>query len=344
MKTSNEIRKAPPPHARLIQMATGYWVSRMVYAAAHLRLADHMSDGPKTPAELAAAIGAHPSSLHRLMRALASVGVMTEQSHDRFALTPLGEALRAEAPGSARATILALAGGYWWRGWEHFLYCVETGRTAMQKEFGMTIFEYLARHPQEASYFNEAMVGFHGDEPEAVAAAYSLCGRETIVDVGGGTGNLLAALLERHSGTRGVLADLAHVVPEARAFIESRGLADRVVVEATDFFERVPPGGDVYVLSHVIHDWDEDQCLRILGHCRRAIKADGRLLIIEMVLPPGDAPHPGKLLDIAMLVMPGGQERTEEEYHDLLGRAGFHLEQVVPTGSAVSILECVPAA
>jgi hypothetical protein len=343
MTTSNEVRTAPP-HARLIQMATGYWVSRMIYAAAHLSLADHLAAGPMTPAELAAATGAHPQSLHRLMRALASLGVMTEESHNRFALTPLGEALRAGAPGSARATILALAGGYWWRGWEHVLYCVETGETAMQKAFGMTIFEYLARHPQEASYFNEAMVGFHGDEPQAVAAAYSLRSGETVVDVGGGTGNLLTALLERYAGTRGILADLPHVVPEARAFIDSRGLADRVVTQATDFFARVPAGGDVYVLSHVIHDWDEDQCVTILSHCRGAMKRDGRLLIVEMVLPPGDAPHPGKLLDVAMLVMPGGQERTQEEYRDLLGRAGFHLTRVVPTESAVSIVESVPAA
>lgn len=211
----------------------------------------------------------------------------------------------------------------------------------MEKEFGMTIFEYLAAHPQEASYFNEAMIGFHGDEPQAVASAYSLGAGETIVDVGGGTGNLLAALLEGHPGTRGVLADLPHVIADARAFIQSRGLLDRVAVDATDFFERVPASGDVYILSHVIHDWSEDQCLTILGNCRHAMKPDGRLLIVEMVLPPGDTPHPGKLLDLAMLVMPGGQERTEEEYRHLLGRAGFQLTRVVPTASAVSIVEAV---
>lgn len=344
MKTTDDTHTAAPPHVRLIQMATGYWVSRMIYAAAHLGLADYLAAGPAGAAELAGATGTDPLSLRRLMRALASVGVLSEHADHRFALTPLGEALRSGAPGSARATVLALAGDYWWRGWERFLYCLETGRTAMEKEFGMTIFEYLAGHPQEASYFNEAMIGFHGDEPQAVASAYSPAGGDTIVDVGGGTGNLLAALLEHHPGTRGVLADLPHVVPEARTFLASRNLADRVVVQATDFFERVPAGGDHYVLSHVIHDWSEDQCLTILGHCRRAMKPGGRLLIVEMVLPPGDTPHPGKLLDLAMLVMPGGRERTEEEYGDLLVQAGFRLTRVVPTASAVSIVEAAPRA
>ena len=156
---------AVPPHARLIQMATAYWVSRLVYAAARLSLADRLADGPKTATELAGQTGTHAPSLYRLMRALASLGVLSEDASHRFALAPLGEALRSDAPGAARATILALAGDWWWRGWEHVLYCLETGKTGMQKTSGMTVFGYLAQHPQEAAYFNDAMVGFHGDEP-----------------------------------------------------------------------------------------------------------------------------------------------------------------------------------
>src|SRR5438552_5190620 len=333
-----------PPHAQLVQMGTAYWVSRMVYAAAKFALADRVADGPKSAAELAQLTRAHEPSLHRLLRALASLGILSEDDGGRFVLGPLGEALKTGAPGSARATILALAGDWWWRGWDQFMYCLETGETAMQKEFGMTVFDFLAQHPEEASYFNEAMIGFHGDEPAAVAAAYDFSSCGTIVDVGGGTGNLLAAILDRYAGPRGVLADLPHVVRDAPSLIERRGLAHRLSVETIDFFAAVPAGGDAYLLSHVIHDWNEDQCLAILRNCRSAMTPCSRLLIVEMVLPAGNVPHPGKLLDIAMLVMPGGQERTEDEYGALLGKAGFRVTRVIPTESAVSVAEASPAA
>ena len=331
-----------PPHAQLIQMATAYWVSRAVFAAAKLDLADHLAGGPKSAADLAVPTRTHGPSLHRLMRALASLGILSEDTDQRFALTALGEGLRHGATGSARATILALAGTWWWRGWEYILHSLETGETGMQRASGTTVFDYLAHEPQEAAYFNDAMIGFHGAEPPAVAAAYDFSDC-TVIDVGGGTGNLLAAILERHPRARGILADLPHVVREARAVIEPRGLAQRVTLEAIDFFRAVPPGGDVYLLSHVIHDWNEDQCLTILRNCRQAMAPGSRLLIVEMVLPGGNTPHPGKLLDLAMLVMPGGQERTEEEYAALLQKASLNLTRVIPTPSAVCVVEAVSA-
>jgi hypothetical protein len=330
------------PHTQLVEMATAYWVSRILYAAAKLGLADRLGSGPMSAADLARDTLTHEPSLYRLMRAVASLGILCEDANHRFALTSLGEALKSGAAGSARATILALSGEWWWRGWEHILYCLETGETGMEKEFGTTVFNYLAQHPQDASHFNEAMIGFHGAEPVAVAAAYDFSGCETVVDVGGGTGHLLAAILERYPWAHGVLGELPHVVREARTVIERRGLTDRVTIDEIDFFWSVPVGGDAYLLSHVIHDWSEEQCVAILCNCRRAMKPGSRLLIVEMILPAGDAPHPGKLLDIAMLVMPGGQERSEEEYRILLSQAGFHLIRVVPTDRAVSILEAVP--
>jgi len=236
MQTNHHAAATVPPHARLIQMATGYWISRMLYAAAALGLADQLAAGPASAAELAAQTHAHERSLHRLLRGLTAVGVVSEVEGGRFALAPLGEALKTGAPGSARATILALAGDFWWRGWSQFLYCVRTGNTAMEKEFGMTIFDYLAQHPDEASYFNEAMVGFHGDEPDAVAAAYDFSGCRTVVDVGGGTGNLLTAILRRYPGACGVLGDRPHVIREARALIGTNGLADRLAFADVDFF------------------------------------------------------------------------------------------------------------
>lgn len=207
----------------------------------------------------------------------------------------------------------------------------------------MPFFDYLAEHPEDASLFSETMVGFHSQEPLAIAAAYNFSNFDTIVDVGGATGNLLAAILTSHPGPRGVLFDRPHVVADASALLEARGISDRVKVEAGDFFTTVPSNGDAYVLSHIIHDWNEDQCLTILGHIRKAISPSGRLLIVEMVLPAGDAPHVSKMMDISMLVVLGGQERTEAEYGLLLSKAGFHLARVVPTNSAASVMEAVLA-
>ena len=328
-----------PPHVQLVQMATAHWVSHIAYVAAKLNLADHLAKGPQSADTLAGLTGTHGPSLYRLMRTLANLGMLTEDVSHRFALTPLGEALKTGAPGSARATILTIASDWWVRGWGHLLYSVQTGKSGFEKVLGMPIFDWLAKHPEEASMFSETMVGFHGEEPAAIASAYDFSAFKTIVDVGGATGNLLTTILARYPKASGLLYDLPHVVRDAPALIEARGLTDRVTIQAGSFFERVPSGGDAYFLSHVIHDWSEEQCLTILGHCRRAMNSDSRLLIIEMVLPAGNTPHPGKMLDMMMLVGPGGQERTEQEYSTLLAKANLRLTRVVPTESPVSVVE-----
>ncbi len=328
-----------PPHAQLVQMSIAHWVSHIVYVAAKLSLADHLAKGPQSADTLAGPTETHAPSLYRLMRTLANLGILTEDASHRFALTPLGDALKTGAPGSARATILTLANETWVRGFGRLLYSVQTGKSGFEQLLGMPIFDWLAKHPQEASLFSETMVGFHGAEPSAIAAAYDFSALKTIVDVGGATGNLLTTILGRYPKSSGILYDLPHVVRDAPALIEARGLTGRVTIQAGSFFERVPSGGDAYLLSHVIHDWSEEQCLTILGHCRRAMNSDSRLLIIEMVLPPGDTPHPGKMLDMMMLVGPGGQERTEQEYGTLLAKARLLLTRVVPTESPVSVVE-----
>jgi hypothetical protein len=338
----NSSPQTVPPHAQLIQMGVASWVSAIVYAAAKLGIADLLADGPKTAAELAPATGTHAPSLHRLMRTLASLGILTDLGQ-KFGLTPLGEALRTGAPGAARSTLLAFCGPAVWHCWEEIIYSLETGKTAFEKVAGMPLFDYFAEHADLASFFSDAMVGFHGAEPPTVAEAYDFSRLGTVVDVGGATGNMLSAILTRHPNVRGVLFDLPHVVTDARALLEARGVADRVTIESGSFFERVPAGGDAYVLSHIIHDWSEEQCLTILGHCRAAMKPDARLLIVETVLPEGDTPHQGKVQDIVMLVLPGGQERTEAEYASLLGKARFRLNRVVPTASVVSVVEAIPA-
>jgi hypothetical protein len=320
-------------------MALAHWVSHIVYVAAKLSLADHLSKGPMIADQLASLTGTHAPSLYRLMRTLASLGILTEDAAGRFALTPLGEALKTGAPGCARPTILTIASDWWVRGFGQLLYSVQTGKNGFEKVLGMPIFDWFAQHPEEASMFSETMVGFHGAEPPAVAAAYDFSGIQTIVDVGGGTGNLLATILASYPSSRGTLYDLPHVVRDAPALIKGRGVADRITIESGSFFDSVPVGGDAYLLSHIIHDWSEDQCLTILGNCRRAMQPSSRLLIIEMVLPSGNTPHPGKMLDLMMLVGPGGRERTEPEYGTLLRKAGLRLTQVVPTASAVSVVE-----
>lgn len=334
--------ETPPPHAQLVQMATAHWVSHIVYVAAKLGLADHLVR-PKRADELAVPTNTDGPSLYRLMRTLAHLGLMTEDGAQHFSLTPLGDALKTGAPGAARAAILTLASPMMLRGWEHLLHSVQTGKSGVEQSLGMPLFDWLAKHPEEASLFSETMVSFHGAEPPAVAEACDFSPMTTIVDVGGATGNLLTAILARYPGPRGILYDLPHVVRDAPTLIQARGVADRITIEAGSFFDRVPGNGDAYLLSHIIHDWSEDQCLTILGHCRRAMKSASRLLIIEMVLPSGDTPHPGKMLDMMMLVGPGGQERTEPEYRTLLDKAGLRLIRVVPTASAVSIVEAALA-
>jgi hypothetical protein len=342
MATNPPNSTAPPPHVQIVQMGMGYWVSRALYAAAKLGLADKLAAGPRSAAELAKETGTLASALHRLMRLLAGLGILkTERQGQRFSLTPLGEAMKSDAPGAARATLLSVAGPLFWKACEEYMYSLETGKTGFEKVYGMPAFDYLAKHPEEAANFTQAMIGVHGEEPRAVVAAYDFSGFGTIVDVGGASGNMVVEILNRYPKTRGVLFDLPHVVADAQKSFQANGLTDRTRVEGGSFFDRVPEGGDAYVLSHVIHDWSEEQCLTILGNCRKAMKPDAKLLIVEMVLPAGDEMHPGKLLDLTMLVMPGGQERTAEEYAALLDKAGFRLTRIVPTQSAVSVVEAV---
>jgi hypothetical protein len=331
--------KAGLPHVQLIQMATSFEISRLVWTAANLGIADHLAGGAKSAAEIAGPTKTNPRALHRFLRTLASFGILTHCDHQKFALTELGEALKSGAPGFARSTILTMAGQWMWEAWEEFQYSLETGKTVMEKVFGVPIFDYLAHHPELAAQFSEAMVGLHGAETPAVAVAYDFSKFGVIVDVGGATGDMLAHILARYPKCRGVLFDRPHVVTDATAFLRAKGVENRVRIEQGDFFESVPGGGDAYILSHVIHDWSEDQCLTILGNCRKAIKPGAKLLIVEFVLSEGNMPEFGKLLDMVMLAMTGGQERTAAEYGALLARAGLKVTRIIPTASEVSIVE-----
>jgi hypothetical protein len=335
---------ALPPQVQIAQMIGGHVVTRAMYAFAELGIADLLKDAPRSADEIAPRAGAQAASLYRLLRLMAGLGFLAEDAEHRFALTPLGEAMQSDAPGHSRSMVRLIAGPVGWRVLSEFLHSVKTGEAGSERGLGQPIFDYLAANPGDATLFNEMMIAFHGAEPPAVAAAYDFSGLGTIVDVGGGTGNLLTTILQANPGVRGVLHDMPHVAAQARDLIASRGLSDRCTVHEGSFFEALPEGGDAYMLSHIIHDWDEASCIKILTNCRRAMKSGGKLLLVEMVIPPGNEFHPGKLTDMIMLAFtPGGCERTAAEYSALFAKAGFSLTRVVPTASPVSVVEAVPA-
>jgi hypothetical protein len=335
---------ASAAHAQIAQMTLGGIIARATYMVAELGVPDLLKDGPRTASDLAQQTGTHAGALFRLLRDSASLGFFTEDPDGRFALTPLGAALQSDAPGHARSMVRTLMGPLGWRTLAESLHAVTTGESAAQKALGQSLFDYLAGAPDEATCFNEMMIAVHGNEPPAVAAAYDFSGVRTLVDVGGGTGNLLTTLLLANPMLRGVLYDLPHVAVEARALIAARGLSDRCEVVEGNFFEAVPSRGDAYMMSHVVHDWDNASAVRVLEHCRNAMQDSDRLLLVEMVIPPNSEFHPSKMLDLVMLMFTeGGQERTEGDYAALFGKAGLKLTRVVPTASPVSVIEAGPA-
>jgi len=331
----------PTPRLRLDQMICGYWTSQAIYVAAKLGIADLLKDGPRTAHDLAAQTATHEKSLYRLLRALASLGIFAEDDNRRFVLTPDAELLRRDVPGSQWATAV-MVGEDHYRAWAELLYSIRTGANAFERVFERPVFEFLSEHPEKAAIFDQAMVGIHGRETAAILDAYDFSNFAAVTDIGGGNGSVMCGLLGRYPALHGTLFDLPGVIERARKNIEAAGLADRVHLVSGDFFSSVPQGADAYLLRHIIHDWDDALALRILENVRREMREGGRLLVIESVIPPGNEPFFGKLLDLAMLVGPGGQERTAEEYRDLYGKAGFRLARIVPTQSEVSVIEGVP--
>ena len=273
--------------------------------------------------------------------ALASVGVFIEVDHRRFGLTPAAELLRSDARGSLRAVAIMAGEDWTWRPWGELYQSVKTGERAFDRIFGVPPFTYLAGNPGAAAIFDEAMTGWSRLNSAAVAAAYDFSGIGTLMDVGGGHGTLLATILEANPELRGILFDTPEVVEGAGARLEAEGLTDRCRVVAGDFFATIPDGADACILKSVIHDWDEERATVILRNCRRAVGPGGRVLLAEQVIPPGNDPHVGKLLDLEMLIMAGGRERTEAEFRDLLAGAGLRLTRVIPTASPMCVIEGV---
>lgn len=323
-------------------MTSAAWVAQAIAVAAKLRLADQLKDGPKSVDELAAATATHPPSLSRLLRALAGVGIFAGTDDGRFELTPLATPLQSDVPGSVRA-MCAMRGEPWfWGAWGDLLHSVTTGESAFEHRHGKDLFAYLSGEPAAMSLFADAMTSLSETESAAVLAAHDFSSAKTVVDVGGGQGFLLAAILRANPGVRGVLFDLPDTVTRAHPVLETAGATDRCEVIGGSFFEAVPEGGDVYVLKSVIHDWDDDRAVAILANCRRAMTSSGTLLLIERVIPSGNEPSVAKWMDVNMLVATGGRERTEAEYRSLYASAGFELTRITATGAYVSLIEGDP--
>jgi hypothetical protein len=322
-------------------MATGYWVSMSVYVAAKLALADLLVNGPKSADDLAQLTKTHSRSLYRLLRALSCHGVFHEHADGRFCNNELSECLRSDNPASQRAFVL-MSGEEHYRAWGELEFSIRTGKTAFDEVFGKPVFDYLADHPEQAKIFDDAMVGVHGTEATAICDAYDFSGLKTLVDVGGGNGSLLRAILKRTPRLNGILFDLPHVVDRAKAAIVADGLGERCAVIGGDFFQAVPAGHDGYLMRHIIHDWDEEKCDIILGHIRKGIAKSGKLLLGEGVIGERNTPSFLPMLDLTMLTLPGGMERTESEYQELLRRNGFGLRRVLRTRTEVCVLESEP--
>jgi hypothetical protein len=322
----------------LHRLGTSFWISQSLYVMAKLGVADRLVSGSQDVEYVARAVGADPSALYRVMRALASVGVFTETAPRQFALTPMGTYLRTDVAGSLRAQFLTI-NELDWLPWSHLLHSVQTGGTAFNRQHGIGLFEYLEKHPDVSGMFDEAMSGFVTENGLAVVSAYEFSPNATIVDVGGGRGALMTAILQANPGAKGIVFDRPSVVPGAEEAIATARLSERCAVIGGDFFASVPSGGDVYILASIIHDWDDEQSATILRTCRQAMAPMSRLLLIEMIIPEGDTPSYGKLLDLEMLVLAGGRERTSNEYAALLANAGFRMTRIIPTRTSSSIIE-----
>jgi O-methyltransferase domain len=328
-----------PPDVLLTQLIFGKWVSMAISVAARLRVADKLADGARSIAELATETKTHEASLFRLMRALASVGVFSTDENGRFQLTDVGQLLRTGVKGSLRGVADFLGAEWSWRAWENLVHSVRTGETAFEKVYGENVFAYLSKHADESAVFDEGMTGFSGKSADAVADAYDFSRFKTLADIGGGHGYLLSVILRKYPGLRGIVFDAPHVVSGASAILTRFELSDRCTTVGGDFFQSVPGGCDAYIMKHIIHDWNDRDSERIIRTIRSAAKPGSCLLLVEMVIPTGDAPHPGKLLDLEMLVVASGKERTEQEYQQLLLRSGYRLCNITSTRSPVSVIE-----
>lgn len=330
----------PELSAQMFEMLTGGLVSQSISVAAEIGLADLLIHGPRTTEQLASEAGVNAEKLGRLLRFLASKGVFHADPQGAWSLTPLADMLRSDAPMSMRAG--ARMFGRMSTVWPRLEENVRTGQCAYGLAFGRPIFEDLAHKPEDAAIFDAAMTSFHGGETDAVLNAYSYDGITTLADIGCGNGSVMLATLQRYPAMRGLLFDQAHVIERTAQHVSAAGLASRVTLTSGSFFDSVPAGADAYTMRHILHDWSDELCIGILRNIRRVMPDDGRLLVIETVVPEGNEPSPSKLFDIVMMAFPDGMERSEAQFQAIFAASGFRLESITPTQSPVSVIDARP--
>jgi len=342
MSAAPERDKQLTPQEAMFQIILNFWMSRGVYIIAKLGIPDLLKDGPKTTNELAAATTTHAPSLYRVLRALASVGVLKTADDGKFELTPMSEMLVTDAPGSLRWFMVSELGEEHYPAWGNLMHSVKTGEIAFDNFFEMNVWEYFAKNPEKGALFNDSMSGITAATNEAITSAYDFSGFRTLVDIGGGHGGLMTGILKKNPNLKGVVFDAPEVISGTREKIATAGLSDRCEIASGDFFQSVPSGGDTYILKWIIHDWDDEKSIRILRNCRQHMSADSRLIILDTVVPETDELDFSKFFDLNMLVMTGGKERTEAEFRQLLQSAGFKLLRVIPTELPTSLVEAQP--
>ena len=325
----------------LLQMSSGYWISQSLYAAAKLGIADLLKNGAKNCEELASVTNTNARALYRLMRGLASVKVFAEQEPGYFILTPIAEGLCSDISGSMRDSIL-LGGGEYYRAWGNLLYSLRTGNNAFEQEYEMSVFDYYSQNRESGAIFNRAMKNISQAINPAIVGGYNFSSITKLVDVGGGNGSLIAAILKANPNLQGILFDQKSAISSAKSILKAEIKSNRCEMVAGDFFESIPSGADAYLFKYVLHNWNDEQAIAILRNCYSAMSENGKLLVVEQVIPPGNEPFSGKLIDLHMLVTLGGCERTEAEYRSLLKAASFQLTKIVSTHSNVSIIEGIP--
>lgn len=326
----------------LRQLIMGFRNTQLIAVAAKLRLADHLKGTSKTAEQLAEIVHTNSRVLYRLLRALTSLGIFEEQRNGEFSLTPLAGLLLEDSPGSLRRLAILYGEEWLWRAYAGLLYSVESGRPAFDHVHGKSLYEYLQQHPEASTTFNEAMTGYSDTESEAIISGYDFSMARTVIDVGGGQGALLSALVRRNPHLSGIVYDLSAVIEKIAddTIRSAKGL--KISYVPGNFFIDVPGNGDIYILKSVLHNWDDASCIQILRNCRKAIDGDSRLLVLERLIPTKNQGTESILFDINMLVMTGGQERTEEEYGNIFREAGFFLTRIIPTSSSISIIEGLP--
>ena len=332
------------PYEVLFQMVIGKWISQALGTVVEIGVPDQLVKGARRCSDIAREAGVSEDGIYRLLRALASLGLFVESAGRRFKLTGMGQMLRRDHPESLAGFARFVGHDSTWRPWGQLDYSVKTGMPAFDHVFNVPIFEYYSRNPEAAAVFDDAMTSISAAEARAASDAYDFKGVDTLMDVAGGHGLLLATVLRRQKKMRGVLFDLPHVAAGAAATFARAGITGRVRVESGDFFKELPSGADAIIMKHIVHDWDDDSATQILQACHRALGPRGKVLIVDTVVPSGNTPHYGKLLDLEMLVLtPRGRERTKAEFAKLLRDAGFRLSRVIQTDGPLSIVEAVKA-